>query len=395
MENASKALLMAAGVLFAILVVSIGVMFYNNLHSASESYVSKLDAAELQKYNNPFEVLMGRTDITAQEIVTIVSESKQKDKNIKVTITNMNGYENMQDFTNEQISNFLDENIQYIEQGEGKLVYFKCIDADGDGVTYGQDGRITSITFQKVGEVISDPIIENPDIPVIVPPTNEEDDDEENNPTTNSKPYFANTSLLSTNVKDNDGDWTYVYAKVEVFTFGTDSSKSLKKYQSNQNNPSGGGSKFPSWGFGGGSSRPTSITVNPSAYVSNPGSSVFYYKDYADYAINYKTIPDEYWASVSYSSNGSKDWTDNFSSKKFTISNIQASNKDSWYGSKNVSTSEWYHIIRVKYFARDKYHDDWVESDYIYKVNECSGGTTTQVGGHYETEERTRTRDRV
>ena len=46
MENASKALLIAAGVLLAIMVLTIGVYFYSSLSENTRSYINKLDATE-------------------------------------------------------------------------------------------------------------------------------------------------------------------------------------------------------------------------------------------------------------------------------------------------------------------------------------------------------------
>lgn len=385
MENASKALLIAAGVLLAILVISVGVMFYNNLHSATDSYVSKLDATELKKYNSPFEVFISRTDVSAQEIVTVIAESQQKDKNIQVSITNMGDtkYLNMQNFTTDELNDFLNENIQYHEEGtegsSGKLVYFKCVDADGDGITYGADGRVTAIEFVKVGATISEPIIGNPVYPEVPIPDPQEKNEDENK-TGNSAPYFANTTAFSTNVIDPDGDWTFVYATVDIFTLGTDKNISLKKQQSNTG---GGGSPSYGWGSplpgGGLGSRPkpngsTTIKVDPSSYITWPSRSVFYWEHYKDYAKTPQSIPGEYWGQVNIKANGSKEYADDYQSKLYKISGV-------YVDKKSIYTDYWYYICRVKFYAKDAYHE-WVESDYFYQVNRCSGGTKS--GGHYE-----------
>ena len=86
MENASKALIMAGAVLIAIMIVTIGVYLVGELGKTSESYVQQLDTVELQKYNSNFEVFIDRTDITAQEIVTVAGIAKQREQGTKVYV---------------------------------------------------------------------------------------------------------------------------------------------------------------------------------------------------------------------------------------------------------------------------------------------------------------------
>ncbi|MBP3596709.1 MAG: hypothetical protein J6J60_04845 [Clostridia bacterium] len=55
MENATQALFMAAGVLIALAVISLGIMFFSSASSIGESYELKMSAVEIQKFNNQFE----------------------------------------------------------------------------------------------------------------------------------------------------------------------------------------------------------------------------------------------------------------------------------------------------------------------------------------------------
>lgn len=55
MENATQALFMAAGVLIALVVISLGIMFFSSASSIGESYEIKMSAVEIQKFNNQFE----------------------------------------------------------------------------------------------------------------------------------------------------------------------------------------------------------------------------------------------------------------------------------------------------------------------------------------------------
>lgn len=72
MENASKALLISGGILIAMLVISIGVYLFANYGDMGSSYDQNMQATEIQKFNVNFTKFEGRSDITIQEIITLV-----------------------------------------------------------------------------------------------------------------------------------------------------------------------------------------------------------------------------------------------------------------------------------------------------------------------------------
>ena len=94
MENASKALLIAGTMLVAVIVIAIIIGLITTLKKATDGYGTKLDTIELQKYNSIFEVYIDRNDITAQEILSLVNISQQKDKQTKVYVDSVNCTEN-------------------------------------------------------------------------------------------------------------------------------------------------------------------------------------------------------------------------------------------------------------------------------------------------------------
>ena len=121
MENASKALIMAGAVLIAIMIVTIGVYLVGELGKTSESYVQQLDTVELQKYNSNFEVFIDRTDITAQEIVTVAGIAKQREQGTKVyvggTEVTSQADEEFENWKNE----FLNDNILNLTKDKEEL----------------------------------------------------------------------------------------------------------------------------------------------------------------------------------------------------------------------------------------------------------------------------------
>ncbi|MCL2383643.1 MAG: hypothetical protein FWC79_05870 [Oscillospiraceae bacterium] len=83
MENAAKALIMAASVLIGMMIISLAVMIFNALTAPATSYGDAMDAIEVAQFNIVFERLVGRAPvgadierlrlegITPQEILTV------------------------------------------------------------------------------------------------------------------------------------------------------------------------------------------------------------------------------------------------------------------------------------------------------------------------------------
>ena len=79
MENASKALLMAGGILIAIIVITIGVVLFVNYKNIGASYEQQIKTAEIQKYNSNFTKFEGRDNITIYEIISIAKFAKENE----------------------------------------------------------------------------------------------------------------------------------------------------------------------------------------------------------------------------------------------------------------------------------------------------------------------------
>lgn len=70
MENASKALLMAAGVLIGIVIVSLGVYLFFVFGNYASNTQSKIDSTQVAQFNDKFMKYNGLTDLTIQDIIT-------------------------------------------------------------------------------------------------------------------------------------------------------------------------------------------------------------------------------------------------------------------------------------------------------------------------------------
>ena len=71
MENASKALIMAAEVLIGVMIISIGVYLFNEMGSYSAETADQIEEAQLAQYNNQFLKYYGTEPDEAGNLETI------------------------------------------------------------------------------------------------------------------------------------------------------------------------------------------------------------------------------------------------------------------------------------------------------------------------------------
>lgn len=134
MENASQALIIAGTILIAMMVLGVGVYLVSNYSRVGESYEETRITAEIAKFNTNFTKFINRTDITAQEIITLKNFAKNYDTN--------NGTK-----TTVNYSGSGKEDIEFITDNfttDGSMKYFKCIESN---INYNSEGRVILINF--------------------------------------------------------------------------------------------------------------------------------------------------------------------------------------------------------------------------------------------------------
>lgn len=132
MENASKALLIAAGVLVAILILSIATTFYLMFSRQAKSYTQIVSKTEIDKFNTKFSVYLGQENIKAQEVISIVNSAKEYNNQVQISVYKKNGV-TLINTANSEL--FLKEWID---------ISFKC---DASSATYDADGKIKTMKF--------------------------------------------------------------------------------------------------------------------------------------------------------------------------------------------------------------------------------------------------------
>lgn len=83
MENASKALLMAAGVLIGVLVLALIIYLFTYFGAEAQKFSEIINQNQLTKYNAQYTVFDGRKDLSVYDVVSIINtayENNQKHK---------------------------------------------------------------------------------------------------------------------------------------------------------------------------------------------------------------------------------------------------------------------------------------------------------------------------
>lgn len=81
MENASKALLMAAGVLIAILIISIAVYLFSNFAGTSKQIHANIENNRIQQFNSHFTTYVDDDNVTIYDIITMANLATQNNQN--------------------------------------------------------------------------------------------------------------------------------------------------------------------------------------------------------------------------------------------------------------------------------------------------------------------------
>lgn len=171
MENASKALIMAAGVLLGVMIISIGVYLFSVYGEYSSSMYKRMDDAQIEQFNSQFLKFYGsRTSndgkkqevitCTIHDIISLASLARQNNINyeiqndvknatenthyIQIDIKGSNQTKNIERYTESQLLNLLQNNatteVNVIdEEGnpkkEKQAKYYKCTEVKISSIT--------------------------------------------------------------------------------------------------------------------------------------------------------------------------------------------------------------------------------------------------------------------
>lgn len=108
MENASKALIMAASVLIGVIIISVGVALFSSFSQFGTSTAEKIEEAKILEWNNNYLKYENSNMVTAHDIVSVTNHARQN--NLSYELESQNKY---------------DENTYYVQVQVGKDANFE------------------------------------------------------------------------------------------------------------------------------------------------------------------------------------------------------------------------------------------------------------------------------
>ena len=137
MENASKALLMAAGVLIGILILSLAVYLFVTFGGRSAELHQQIEVDRLNQFNSQFTFYEGKDDVTIYDVITVANLAKSNNEYyelesqtndnyyITVQVKNDNGQKfNLEKYTQAQLQDTLIKTEQL--KADGTLPTYEC-----------------------------------------------------------------------------------------------------------------------------------------------------------------------------------------------------------------------------------------------------------------------------
>lgn len=162
MENASKALLMAAGVLIGILILSLAVFLFANFGAASAEAHKQNEENQIEQFNVQFTAYQGRTDITIHDIVTVANLAKSTNQSFGLTEKTENNYyitvsarttsgnkSKMETFSSKELDNLVKSDLNnLVDRDDGNGNSYKGLPTYSCNVTINSNTRrVSAVNF--------------------------------------------------------------------------------------------------------------------------------------------------------------------------------------------------------------------------------------------------------
>lgn len=147
MENASKALLMAAGVLIGVLVLALIIYLFTYFGAETQKISEIINQNKLTKYNAQYTVYDGRKDLSVYDVVSIINTAYENNEKHKDDSTYTTEYQVIVSMNGE---NKADTDIQNLSQEITKIIEdnyetkYKC-----KVLFYDDNGKVKEVIITK------------------------------------------------------------------------------------------------------------------------------------------------------------------------------------------------------------------------------------------------------
>lgn len=136
MENASKALIMAAGVLIGMLILSLAVFLFSDFSATSARIHGEVEKTQKDQFNAQFTSYTVKDNNTIYDIITAVNLAKSNNEKYELTTSDEGNYyitinmnngtniSNMEKLSDSRINSLLQEELNAVNGGG--LPSYKC-----------------------------------------------------------------------------------------------------------------------------------------------------------------------------------------------------------------------------------------------------------------------------
>lgn len=150
MENATRALTMAGGILIALMILGALFLMFNNLSSYQNQNDTSTKSTQIAEFNNQFEPYNKKDNLTLMELHSVynkVNSNNTKNPEYKIEMI----YEFNSNHEDRNLKENFKSNFTAIEEAEKMNSTFSCINIENKGV----DGRISKIVFEDTTQEVN------------------------------------------------------------------------------------------------------------------------------------------------------------------------------------------------------------------------------------------------
>ena len=145
MENATKALLMAAGILIGILILSLVAYLYTSFSQTAAEVNQRNERQQLVQFNTQFTTYLGNENLTIYDVITVTNTAKENNNEYQ-DVNNYNTYYQITVFIgSDRIDNESQEELENRIKSNGLDTKYVCT-----GIEYHDaSGRVSKVTFRQ------------------------------------------------------------------------------------------------------------------------------------------------------------------------------------------------------------------------------------------------------
>lgn len=161
MENASKALIMAGGMLIGILVLTLAVYLFSTFGTQASKVGDRVKEQQIEKFNSDYTSYIDKENITIYDVITVANRAKtyneknelvETDVDYYITVSLLNTspqYQHLEKESDDKYKSLLEDDrnkINSLDLTSGNyLAIYTC---SGNDIEYNTEGRVKKIVFK-------------------------------------------------------------------------------------------------------------------------------------------------------------------------------------------------------------------------------------------------------